>query len=101
VEASCKEYLRACRNSRKWARRVPYSQAEMSTRIWEMDHSTLELSACGPQGGRVAVILSEVSQLTARIRIALSIAEAIHVLSLMCALRKRVQIREANLKIWV
>lgn len=55
------------------------------------------MSECEPQGILVAVILPEVSRLTALIRITpFFIAEVIHVLSLMCVFPEEIDSRQGK-----
>lgn len=57
-----------------------------------------DVRECGPRGILVAVILPEVSHLTALIRITpFFIAEVIHVLALMCVFPEEIDSRQGKL----
>lgn len=99
MESSYKWYLLACKNHRKWAkRRFPWSHAEMSFRICRKGSPHRRTPGNGsPRGTLVAVILSEVSPLTALIRITpFIVAEVIRVLSLMCVFPEETDSRQVK-----
>lgn len=86
-------------NNRKWAKRIPYSEAEMSVGICSKgsQHHRTWVNVSLREDWLVAVILWEVSHVTALIRITpFIIAEVIHVLTLMCAFQEEIDSRQVK-----